>query len=737
MSDDVKIKRGRKAKVDEEVQKSIYREFSTELIKNGELQPASSNIYEVLSKKLQMSAKAIRLSVIKFSKEIFDVEYKKTEYRDEKVENNSDSEFDAELFSKDDDGVTLSIHLFEADRFSFDFITVQGLKRNYLTLRPGWTDKLFAIIVRETKSECCYSFKKVYVIGNEFKTKAHCTECGGTLFVMSQQNRSKLAVQIVNGEFQHTNTKRRRLASDTAADLINQLNKDTVHNVHMKLVNDLDEDLEKLPRDFIDHKSLENLKYRNNAQRDSAITELRKMKYLPHYASAIKEVCCDPFKLMFWTKEQLFCFCQLKKKQRVVLSFDATGGLISRASITQDVNKFFEKPLEIPHIFLYSLCMKNIHGTSVPIGQMLSASQDSVTISYFLNMWTNQFCIPNEFIIDDSKALQKAILLSCTRFRKMTDYLTTCFAILDGNEIKPPECYIRLDIPHFIRTLSRDKVFENVDKRLKHYYMSIFGVLIQCEDYNAVKKIVKNTLMLANYPIFGKWKGSILPSGEALKHMNATIQTHDLQFMENSDIKPDNTEEIETDPVKWFDDMLDSVNSSLKANGIDSKLDTKYCETNWYYFPKITQFLRCQLERLPLWSPVMRIHFGATHLTGISTDIESRFQVLKNNVFKNTNLPCRADIFVKKYMDEVSGVSRLNRLMLPSRDENNNSQQSVNDGKAGESVDEAALIANAMVNQVKAVDKNSIYYLMPSIIFFCYRKTIRCSIWICLQIGHG
>lgn len=45
----------------------------------------------------------------------------------------------------------------------------------------------------------------------------------------------------------------------------------------MKLVNDLDEDLEKLPRDFIDHKSLENLKYRNNAQRDSAITELRKM----------------------------------------------------------------------------------------------------------------------------------------------------------------------------------------------------------------------------------------------------------------------------------------------------------------------------------------------------------------------------------------------------------------------------------------------------------------------------
>lgn len=210
---------------------------------------------------------------------------------------------------------------------------------------------------------------------------------------------------------------------ERAAALIEELNNDTVHNVHTNLINEVDDNCETLPRNFVTHKSLENLKYCNSAQRDSAIIELRKMKYLPQYASTIREVCSDPFRLMFWTKEQIFAFCQLKKRQRVVLSFDATGGLISRASIVQDIKKKFGTIPEVPHIFLYLLCIKNNHGISVPVGQMLSAAQDSVTISFILNKWMSEFFLPDEFIVGDSKALLKAILLSCTRFRTITDYL--------------------------------------------------------------------------------------------------------------------------------------------------------------------------------------------------------------------------------------------------------------------------------------------------------------------------
>lgn len=622
-----------------------------------------------------MSKKAIQIAITKTSNEVFGVDYhQKKEYRDETTCSKSDSEDDYELYSKDDCSTTLSIHLFEADLFSFDFCTIEGPHRNYLSLRPGWPDKLFSIIVRETKSECCYSFKRVDIIGSEFKTRARCTECNGTLFVMSQQNRSKLMLQIVDGDRPHTFIKKRRLAKDRATDLIVELNDNTVHNVHTKLVNDLDDDLDKLPRDFVDHKSLENLKYRKNTQQHSVITELCKMKYLPQYDSSIKEICCDPFRLIFWSKEQLFSFCQLKKRQRVVLSFDATGGLVSRASIMQDVKQFFETTPEVPHIFLYLLCMKNDIGTSVPVGQMLSAAQDSVTISYFLNKWTNEFCIPDEIIVDDSKALHKAILLSCTRFRKMIDYLNLCFSILDGKNEQLPECYIRLDIPHFIRNLNNDSVFDKVDKRLKHFYLSIFGALIQCEDYLAVKDIVKNTLILANYPIFGNCDDIDLPSAEALKKINAVIQTHDVNFVKNEDssVKFNSSEQIENISISWFDEILNDINSSLEACGLNAKLQTSFSDTNWYYFPDINKFLRSHLERLPLWSPVMRKYFNSTRLTGISTDIESRFNVLKNYVFKNMQLPVRADVFVKKCLDEVNGVAKLNRLMISQRDINNN-----------------------------------------------------------------
>lgn len=669
-------KRGRKAKVELGEQLNVYREFVTDLLdENGKIRPASANIYKKLSIQLQMTPKAIQCAVTKNSKQIFGSEFKEAERH-----YGSASDDDYDFRSLDNSGLTVLINLREIDRYSFDLITVEGPRRNYVTVRPGWPDKLFEILVKETHTECCYSFRRGDVIGSEFKANATCVECEGTIFVISQQNRSKLMVQIVDGEKPHNFQKRRRLAKDKATALIEELKSDTPHNVHIKSINELDDDLSKLPRDFINHKSLENLKYRHNAAENSAITELRKMKYLPQYGSSIKEICCDPFRLIFWTNEQLFYFFKLKKKQRIALSFDATGGLISRASIMQDITKYFDKTPETSHIFLYMLCVKNDNGISVPLGQMLSASQDSVTISFFLSKWLCDFGQPDEIVVDDSKALQKAILSSCTRFRIMDDYLCECFKLLNGEATNPPECFIRLDITHFIANLTKNKVFDKADKRLKHFYLSIFGVLLQCEDFAAIKKIVKDALFLANYPIFGNWNNVELPSGEALKNLNAVIQTHEVVLPENVDTanKLEDIEQSENVSISWFDEIMNEIESNLRVNELlaDSKL--KSTQTNWYYFPQINKLFRSQLQRLPLWSSVMRIYFNSTYLTGISTDIESRFNVMKNNVFKNQRLPVRADVFLKKTLSEINGIAKLNRLLLPNRDENNNELRTSN-----------------------------------------------------------
>lgn len=361
-------------------------------------------------------------------------------------------------------GVSVSISLNDTDRYHFDLIVQEGPNRNYVTLRPGWPDHLFTIIVRETSSRCCFSFKRADISMKEFKTTGTCKECDGKVYVVSKNERKELLIQISEGKLPHTFTATRRLAKERAADFLSQMKSDTVHNVHIKMVNELDDELEHLPRDFVSHKSLENLKYKANANNKPALIELRRMKYCPQYGSCIKSIGSDPFKVIFWTKEQLFCFFQIKKRQRVSVSLDATGGIVSGASLYQDIKQYFDKIPESPHIMLYLLCVKNELGTSVPVGQMLSAEQDHLTIGDFLIRWTHEFALPDEFVVDDSGALQKAIIIYCTRFKSVNDYLKCCFDLMEGQTHILPECYLRLDVPHYTKNWSHDSVFKKIDK---------------------------------------------------------------------------------------------------------------------------------------------------------------------------------------------------------------------------------------------------------------------------------
>lgn len=491
-------KRGRKAMLCIDEQIKVYEKFSDEIVdENGKIRPASASVFKVISGQIKMTPKAIQLAISKNAEKFLGDKYKKDDKNKDEINSESDDE---QVVFEDMSGVTITIRLSEMDYHQFGLIKYEGPKKTYMSLRPGWAPKLFSIIARESGTKCNLTFKRVDVVGSEFKATGYCKECNGNTYVHSTENRTKLLVQVIEGKQAHTFTTKRRLAKERATELVSHLNSDTVHNVHMSIVNGLDIDAEHLPRDFVTHKLLENLKYRTNTYKDSALTELRKMKYMPQYGAAIKEICSDPFRLHFWTTEQVFYYNQIKKRQRTCMSFDATGGIVSRSSILQDIKHCFEVCPETPHIFLYLLCVKNKDGISVPVGQMLSASQDSITISHFLARWAHEFSIPDEFVCDDSLALQKSIVLSCTRFKSVGAYVSCCFALLEGNDVALPECYLRLDIPHYIKNWNNDKVFNKVDKRLKHYYLCVLGVIVQSEDYDAIKSIVKNILMIANYP---------------------------------------------------------------------------------------------------------------------------------------------------------------------------------------------------------------------------------------------
>lgn len=198
-------KRGRKGKVDTDDQLEIYCNCKDELIdQNGKIKPATAQIFSDLQTKLNMTQKAIQIAVTKMKEKIFGPDFGKSDAQSETNEDGSFDEHEIDFFSKDIFGATLTVSLNEAEQFNFDLITVQGPKRNYVILRPGWADKLFTIIVRETQSECCFQFKRVDVIETEFKTNAICAECNGLLSVFSILNRTKLKVQIHLGNKPHT-----------------------------------------------------------------------------------------------------------------------------------------------------------------------------------------------------------------------------------------------------------------------------------------------------------------------------------------------------------------------------------------------------------------------------------------------------------------------------------------------------------------------------------------------------
>lgn len=66
---------GRRAKVDLAKQIEIYRTRKDELIENGHVKPATREIFNTLSAELQMTAKAIHLTVVRHSEEIFGIKY--------------------------------------------------------------------------------------------------------------------------------------------------------------------------------------------------------------------------------------------------------------------------------------------------------------------------------------------------------------------------------------------------------------------------------------------------------------------------------------------------------------------------------------------------------------------------------------------------------------------------------------------------------------------------------------
>lgn len=137
------------------------------------------------------------------------------------------------------------------------------------------------------------------------------------------------------------------------------------------------------------------------------------------YHDIIKEIGTDPLFIPFYTQAQRFVFNQNSKKGRTVISIDATGGLVSNRELVADLSK----KVDLPHIFLYLICLKMQDEKSIPIAQCLSAQQDTRKIKNFVELFIEDFGYPHEVIMDEGTALQKACAISFNKCDDIAEYV--------------------------------------------------------------------------------------------------------------------------------------------------------------------------------------------------------------------------------------------------------------------------------------------------------------------------
>lgn len=369
--------------------------------------------------------------------------------------------------------MAIDVQLTDEERKGLAIVRKHYENRHYLRLTDGWTDILFGLFKRLEIASCPYNFHRADIKGNEFKTVAICSECFSEIAVKSKHSITEIHL-VINDRSDTNKCKMqfRRVTAHKAKILSQKMKSKTPFEVYHDQSKDIPDDATKLPADFVSQKKLLNIKYRHNSVEGTAIHYLRTMKYFSD--GSIKEVATDPLVALFWTKQQIHCYAQTGNQR---ISFDASGGFIINDTVFTDLRCCLENTPNAQHVFLYLISLKTADGTSVPVGQMISAQQDSTRISYFLDRWLEDFKLPKEVTIDASMALKKSLSKNFASCKNIHEYLTACFDVLMGKTIQAlPTCYIRLDVAHYVKNLHSNKIWKKVKK--KHFYLCCIGVFM-------------------------------------------------------------------------------------------------------------------------------------------------------------------------------------------------------------------------------------------------------------------
>lgn len=321
------------------------------------------------------------------------------------------------------------------------------------------------------------------------------------------------------------------------------------------------------------------------------------------------------------------------------------------------------------HIFLY-IISTSIVKKVYPIFQFISEYQASNFIKHCFDIWLNKgSSVPRECVMDHSKALLNA---TCLSFNKCTYkyYLAKVYQNLSENTSNSFDCYIRIDIAHLIKSVTRWKRFKECEPRVKDFYLRIIGRLSKTTSVDEFMKIIRGTFIVCQNP-----KKNIVQN--SLELLFDLIQSHEIEQCKDQcqcDKCKESNPEQEVDEDDIDEQSIDSQSSLMKrtirqiiAETSPPNQDEK--SDHDYYCPNFAVNFSVLCEEFIAWTNVATEFFDSKNLIATSGRSEYLFSDLRHITGINRSIACH--LFLAIYINFLKGSINLgkaftvNKKLLP------------------------------------------------------------------------
>lgn len=527
-------------------------------------------------------------------------------------------------------------------------------------LPKGWTHRVENMIIQATKTLCPFMFKKGWIVKKDdtIKITGKCNECGNEVKVLCDSfiNRTFVIKTKDSSGIKHFS--KRPMSNYRREEIGKKLINEKPLKVRRGLAKETIEygqvDGPEIPKSPVLRKIAQEAIFKKYGVKSSVkdiVDEIYWMKSQDTWSNSLIQINDIPFSVIFVTPQQLDLWKSVSSQPDLTVSVDAAGRFVKKIKSGGEVTS---------HIFLY-IISTSIGRKIYPLFQFISEYQASNFIKHCFDLWLAKGSpVPQEITMDHSKALLNACCLS---FNKCTykQYLVKVYDGLLNNEVNPFHCFVRIDIAHLIKAITRWKCFTGCDPCVKDFYTRLIGFLSKIESATEFFKIIRWIFTVCQN------SDRSVVSAE-LGFLFELIKFHEIQKCSKDCECDECCGELKLADSEEEDNYVDSevvpIKSIIEEIIEETRRSSNKAEnsSNKYYCPNFIVNFSALCQEFVAWTNAATKFFSSQNLVATSGRSESLFSDLRH--ITNIHRPISAHLFIAIYFDFLIGCIILGKAYL-------------------------------------------------------------------------